>query len=1320
MAYVDYTDKDVSMKKWLDEIAPKYFDFDTSEMYMTSQFGYMNEVMGTVENDSHHAVSIARREFYPTTAHYASSFYKMAALQKINYPLANAATATAILILKESDILTYGKPNPETKVKEFILDNSAVFYAASIPFMLDYPIKVIVKSITTNSSNISSIKNAYTARYLSDENHKNSLSKSYNKYIKSRVYRNGAETLLLLKVTLRQCSLVRLSRSINSSPLISNISLDFNVGQNMCNFEVFYSDVYKDIQRQLVKIPANSNPIKDPFCEWQMYDDQTLRIIFPNNPYFNPTYNSNLEVEVYTTLGTNGNFDRYDGPLTCVTNSEKYPYNSAIKMAGKIIGSSVGGYSMPDLDDFKNDVIAAYATNKTYTTDSDLQVMFDKTARTTRNRIIFSKRRDDCFERMYGAYVLLKDAGGYVIPTNSLTCEFNSNDLFTTDANNNIIQKIGFVSNEDTFIKAGNVWRYHDRVATKTVDEPEFATNDDGSYYITTDAVGNIPNGISDDIFKYYQVTYLTEEEIDPVTGETVIVPVWRTYADNQYIITNDKYSYFKLTDNNDYEYTTSPIPVYLVYDEETGKYVQRAMEEPPPAPTGGIENITLTRLNHKIDESVPDEDAQYYIQDYGIIRKAIYADGRNKVTAPPNDRSFMLFPESDMTINSVDTLDADMIRRIYEARFRYLYSIVQAGWDPEEEHDYEYEDYLDAIEICEQYGIDDIDTEADIKAAANEYANSVYDNYAFINPFLIRYHELTGVSAYYRNTFNSVYPLDLVYAEDASVLQFSTSGLTVIRNAIYGENFYKLTVSLQPSITDFSLSDILRINSNSSKEPIKAPFDGIVDRFVYIPTNQPEFGDQIYAGCVYMIIKFFIGEGLDYNAFDNIAYVTDANVLEYIETHYPYAEDEHVIVKAIRVSSSVSYETVMGAKKFVTDLSYSTNLIAGSTIVAGNNIAVERDDDAQAIRVIGMFKDGNQVNQEYYIPFIFDSYDSVNDSYNFTAYVSTDDVINQKDMLHFDDGVYVSRTADRDDSLYIDPEKTGISIGIFVNFDNDNLTVISYDADYASRYNNMPYTNDYTLVNVYDSFVDQPVKFLELYRFIRSTSKTQRSDYVKIDPNTLTNIIETDIYTELREVPMVRAEWAASPGNIFDLFRLLKANHDWIAEAYDLLDNNFTINMKLFNTYGRSRYLLIGNYYTNENDSESNTLKDLDSVNLRFKFGVKLRALVDPEDFKTRFTAYIRAYVENFNSVENYGISIYMSELYTKLNQKFKDEILFLEFYGINDFDAQNSQVIKPWAYEDINALGYNKYIPEFISLYQKKTDTLFVPTVDLSFIDA
>lgn len=1288
------------MQKWLDEIAPKYFDFDTSELYMTSQFGYMNEVMSTVENDTHHAVSIARREFYPNTANYMSSLYKMAALQKISYPLANPATATAILILRESDILTYGT-DESNNVKSFVLDNSAVFYAASIPFMLDYPIKITVKSNLTNIASLASIKNAYTAKYFSDVNNKNSLSKSYDKYIKSRVYQKGAETLLLLKVTLRQCQITRYSRAINESPLISNISLDYNVGKFMCNFEAFYSEAYNNNPRQLVKIPVNSSPVRDPFCEWQMLDESNLRLSFPDNPYFTPRYNSELNVDVYTTMGDDGNFDRFDGPLTCVAKSERYPYNNAIKVSGKIVGSSIGGYSMPILDDFKNDVIAAYATNRTYTTDSDLQVMFDKTARTTRNRIIFSKRRDDCFERMYGAYTLLKDAGGYVIPTNSLTCEFVVDD---TDS-------IGFMNGEDELIiKAGNVWRYHDRDPMATMNEPQFEVADTGEYTITTTAAGNIPNEWNEDDqeFRYVKVAYLTEND----------EPVLQKYPDGEYITTTDQYSYFRKDTNGTYVFDTSDVPMYLKYDSETQTYIQTDDDtdiDPDPEAFQHI-NQTITKENIPIlDGGVP--TGSYYIQDYGIIKKSLFVDDRNIVPAS-NDRPFMVYPVAGASIISTDTLTYDAVYQRLVDSFTYYLNVKNAGWPTATPVDYTYDDYLTAVATCQNNRIYD---EQSVVEVAAEFAKNVYDTYAFTNPFLIRYNDKLGVSAYYRNTFNSVYPLELTFVEDANVLQFSTSGLTVTRNAIFGENFYKLTISIQPSVTGINMAELLGI-SDGSEETITAPFDGIVDRFVYIDADEPAGGsdtEQAYAGGVYMMIKYFVGDGRDMSPEDAIHYVDSQNVQDYIDAHYPNAYDEHVIIKALRVGSGIYYNaTATDDKAFVTDQSYNTNLIAGSTIVAGNIIAIQKVSDTQAIRIIGLFKNHGEVETSFYVPFVYDSYDEINDSFNYSAYISTDDAISGNDRITLTNGVYNSKTASVDDGLSVDIENTALSIAIFTDFEGDNLAKVVADEDYPSRYNAMPYAKNYTLVNVYDTLEDSPVKFLELYRFIRSTSKLQTYETTRIDPDKLITVSTKNIYTEIREIPMVRAEWAASPGNIYDLFRLLKANHDWITEAYDLLDNNFTINMKLYNTYGRSRYLMIGNNYSDDTTSEMSTIKPLDSVMLRFRFGVKLKSLIDPYDFRNRFIAYVRSYIENFNSVENFGISIYMSDLYTKLNQKFKDEIVFLEFYGINNEDAQNSQIIKTWDYEDINALGYNKYIPEFINLITVKTDTIFVPDIELTFI--
>lgn len=1333
MAYVDYTDKDVSMQKWLEEIAPKYFDFDTSELYMTSQFGYINEVMSTVENDTHHAVSIARREFYPTYAHYLKSFYKMAALQQISYPLANPATATAILILRESDIITYGTLDELSGIHTFILDNSAKFYAGNIPFMLDYPIKITAKEYRSVTK-LSQLGYVYTARYDKDTN--NSLNQSYMKYIKSKVYKNGSETLLLLKVVLRQCTVTKFSQYINASPLISNLSMDFNVGKYMCNFEAFYTEAYQTTAKQLQKLPLNSNPVKNAYCEWQMLDDENLRISFPNNPYFNPTYNSQLSVDVYTTLGEDGNFERYDGPLSCRPQSEVYTYNNAIRMTGKIIGSSVGGLSMPSLDDFKQNVIAAYATNRTYTTDSDLQVMFDKTARTTRNRIIFSKKRDDCFERMYNAFLLLKDASGYIIPTNSLTCEFFQDDIEYIADDGSTVSRIGYYNDDDIIIKAGTIWRYHDDSPYAYTTDPVFIKMDDGNYYLTTDPVGNArADSVDSEGHQLYRkVDYLFTEDLQ---GNQV--PVYARTSDGSIIATTAPYITYihgvreyreTLIDDRAAVIPDEYVDYELIpneYKDDDGLIIDtHVLNENGFITHDGEIILTACKKNtimrDELGEIVRDPNTNkilYMVQDNGVITKGVYTDGRDLVTT--DNRKFMVYPDYKYSIITATSINIEERKEILT---NY------------------YNKYLEILNHPDKYSEDMVKEASDIILKANlefdgsnleevveTIANNISNTYTYTNPYLIRYNLKTGISAYYKNSFNDVYPLDLIHVEDNSIMQFNASGFSVTRNALFGENYYKLTISIQPSVSDANLAKLIFVEQNTitneyeTDKYIVAAFDGIVERFVFIPGAYAD--GQQYAGSVYMIIRYFVGaaESIENSILDQY-FSGDDNVRKYIEENFTGEMYETSYIDAIRVGSAVTF-TKEGTdnKIYSTQLSYTTELIAGSKFIRGSNIAELRSTDNQQVKIIAMFKNNNIINNDYYIPFTFESYDTTLDSYNYSAYIKATDQISTKDLLLLNDGIYNSLTSTIDDGIAINPEKCYFTIGIFIKYDDENIPLVSDEGnDYNSIYRNVEYVNGYTLTNVYENPTTDPIKLLELYRFIRSVSKIQKAVTTTFDQENYVYIDRANTYTELREVPLVRSEWAKNPGNIYDLFKLLKTNHDWISDAYNLLDNNFTINMKFYNTYGKSRYLTIGNSQLIDRDNDGlidSSMIALDSVTLKYKFGVKIRSLVDSTDFKMRFITYIRNYIEDFNSVENHEMSIHVSDLYTKLNQKFKDEILFLEFYGINNFDSQMSQVIETLPYEEINALGYNKYIPEFINLETENLNGAFVPTVELTFIE-
>lgn len=1166
MAYKDYTDKSASLEHWLTEIAPKYFDFDTSELNRASQFGYMNEIMSTVENDTHHSVSIARREFYPTTAKYLKSFYKMAALHEISYPMANPAIATAILIIKESDILKYGTQNfsqsvSQTDTYEFVIDNCMQVYAGNIPFMFDYPIIITCKkskNVFVSGTEVTATKYAYTVRY--DVSTKNSLNNQHSKYIKSRVYRHSGETLLLIKVAVRQCTIQKFSQAINKSPVLNNVFMDFNIDGNICNFEAFYTEAYSDVTYQLEKLPINSNEKNTKFCMWQMVDPSTLRLSFPANRFFNPRYNSTVDVNAYVTLGEAGNFAEYKGPVACITNSEKYPYNNLVTITGKIIGSSIGGYNFPTIDDFKNDVIAAYATNKTYTTDQDLQIMFDKEMHSTRNRIIFSKRRDDVLERLYGAYVILKDLRDYVMPTNSTTAEIINEDITKDD--------IGTIQGDSIIIRPGTVWKYHS-LEPEEVYTPIYKTDEDGNI------------------------------EYDE-NGLPMVIPLWKKDENGEYV----------------YDENHNRIPVYV---RDMTKWEED-------------ENGDLVHP-YAIDENGA------YIQDIETIKEFKFPDGRDYVMNS-EERKYMVFP-TNILLNTF---------------------------------------------------IDD------------------NNDYVYTNPYLIRANLKRDAVAYYQNSFDTTIPLDLYDVNNESFIQFNMTGLNIYRNAVAGENFYKLTVSLQPSISDTDLEKVFtqppseyisQIQSDTeTPEYITAVADGVVEKYIYVPgpvidTYQNKIRRS--PGSVYMLIRY---DADDISTMDIPRYAYDSHLSNYIG-------DDRLI--PIRVSSGVERYNQVGSPSFKYSPWYTSNLRAGDTFKAGSIIATLKPIDTGALRVIMELKVNGHTNGREYIPMTLDSYDASNDSYQYVAYLSTNDVINDKDMLLIEDG-FCDYDGNNADTITIDPQKCYVRISTFVQYDDINEShELNTQNGHDYQFN---YVNGWTFTNSYENSDDNPFYLLEPYTFIRSVMNYQEqmgTETTEDDP------YSKEWYMTLREVPLVRASWMRNSGNVFDLFSILKNNHDFLYQAYDLLENNFTIDMKFYNTYGRSRYLNIGLNY----GDDSANMVPLDCVNVSFAFGVKLGALVDSSDFYNRFTLFIKEYIESFNKIENYGQNIYITDLITQINIKFSDEIQYLEYYGVNGIDASKAQVIETWDMDSINALGYNKYIPEFINLFARYTRNDFVPSIDLTFLD-
>lgn len=398
------------------EIAKGYFNLDNINNYQTGVFGYIIELLSNVTEDSFNSINISRREFYPNTAMYKESLYDMAVVQNIGIPIATPSTCKAILIVKENEIIANGTAS--NGIQTYVIDNSALLMADDVPFMLDFPIIILSKRIGNKWN--------HTSHY--DVSVSNSLAQTGNRYVMNAVTTQNGERLILLSVTLRQVRLERINELIIRDSVVDTITMDFQYDGNLANFEVYYKE--GDTITQLKKIMKNGGISQQPFCNYELTVDG-LRLTFPKNAYFTPAYNSEIILDIYTSLGEEGNFDKYEGSLTALIRSEKYPYNDTMTLTGKINGPAVGGKNIPDDDEFRSQILHAYSTNNTITTANDLQIYFDSVTLNSNNKtkILFRKRRDDVAYRTFGAYTLLKDLAGNVVPTNTLSIKIKRSDI---------------------------------------------------------------------------------------------------------------------------------------------------------------------------------------------------------------------------------------------------------------------------------------------------------------------------------------------------------------------------------------------------------------------------------------------------------------------------------------------------------------------------------------------------------------------------------------------------------------------------------------------------------------------------------------------------------------------------------------------------------------------------------------------------------------------------------------------------------------------------------------------------------------------------
>lgn len=426
------------------QVAPQYFDIDTIDTTNVGLFGYVTEALADNVEDSFFATTMLFKEIFPVTAEDPESIYLMAAIFQLDNHFATPSLLGFNILIAEDDVIEHA-----TFANGFYtlnIDRDMVINVDGIPFMLDYDIR-LMSSESENGF-------THTARYILDDGFNNTISSVTSPYIPTRVHRHteNGKRYVLMTVNLHQVTKTTIEDTVLTNDKINIVSKEYPFSGQIANFEIYYRESDADPWKQMTKFLANSTMVsKDECCYYKFIDEEKLGISFnTDDRYFIPAFNSQLKIEIYTTLGADGNFVSYTGEeLSVSAVSTKYESNKGLIFIGNVRGGATGGYNAKSVEELKIEVIKAFSTVMSFTTANDLTLYFNSLRLNRNNELLFLKQRDDALKRLFSAFVLFKDSSGTVVPTNTLDIVYRS-----------IIYDSSYVQSNRFVLNAGKIYKF--------------------------------------------------------------------------------------------------------------------------------------------------------------------------------------------------------------------------------------------------------------------------------------------------------------------------------------------------------------------------------------------------------------------------------------------------------------------------------------------------------------------------------------------------------------------------------------------------------------------------------------------------------------------------------------------------------------------------------------------------------------------------------------------------------------------------------------------------------------------------------------------
>ena len=512
---------------YVGEIQADNMDGVSSDTLMLGIFGYMREVFSqTIQNTIVMASEFAN-EGIATKAKFEKNIIAHAlGLGITNINAVPAQIEVYLTFIEDEIINALGGGSGD-----FIFDRDNQIYFDDLEFHPDYDI--IIRRVRLSNGEFT-----YTAMYdmQGDGIYENPISDITNPYLTPPIVMavNGTR-YLFTSCLLRQVEKTTIYKKVLSDNTISSKTVNFTFDSQLAGFDVDVSNANGSTHLTPVYEGLSSSGTRYAYVWYTYLDADNIRIKFDRNSYY-PRINTDIEIHLQTTQGERGNFtwSGTDYP-SFYFDSERLGYTNIFVQVRPINNESMYGMDKKTVDELKEIIPKEALSRGSITNTTDLQNYFNAID-TDSSKMYFYKRRDNCLERLYYSYIVMKDATNNIVPTNTVAIEVDPSALETDIGSGKLILKRGQILKLSA---DGNTCTLFDGDPTQ---EPDYT---DGFYYI-------IPYNFAINLDPMYGMYFLTTMNVNKNLGFTYINEECQFQYIATYINWNRKY----LTETDTYVLT--------------------------------------------------------------------------------------------------------------------------------------------------------------------------------------------------------------------------------------------------------------------------------------------------------------------------------------------------------------------------------------------------------------------------------------------------------------------------------------------------------------------------------------------------------------------------------------------------------------------------------------------------------------------------------------------------------------------------------------------------------------------------------------------